>query len=97
MSTAHYGIMKFELKTENDHFYNQIYSVFVFLVSISIIIIMCNISLKLTTISRFHEINYFCKLLSVDKSSYNFKKLSKLTNQKSKQKIWDLCREMVRF
>ena len=88
--------MKFELKTENDHFYNQTYSLFIFLVSISIIIIMSNISLKLNTISRFHEINYFCKLLSVDKSSYNFKKLSKLSNQNSKQKILDICREILK-
>ena len=58
---------------------------------------MTNISFKLTTIKRFYEINYFCKLISVDKSSYNFKKLSKLTNQKNKQKILDLCREMVKF
>lgn len=58
---------------------------------------MSNISFKLTTIKRFYEINYLCKLISVDKSSYNFKKLSQLTNQKSKQKIWDLCREMVSF
>ena len=88
--------MKFELKTDNDHFYNQIYTGFIFLVSISIIIIMSNISLKLTAISRFHEINYFCKLLSVDKSSYNFKKLSKLSNQKSKQKILGICREILK-
>ncbi len=88
--------MKFELKTENDHFYDQIYYVFILFVSISFIIIMSNISLKLTTISRLHEINHFCKLLSVDKSSYNFKKLSKLLNQKSKQKIWDICREIVK-
>ena len=89
--------MKFEFKTENDHFLKQFYSVFIFFISISIIIIMTNISFKLTTIKRLYEINYFCKLISVDKSSYNFKKLSKLTNQKSKQKIWDLCREMVKF
>ena len=89
--------MKFEFKTENDHFFKQFYSVFNFFISISIIIIMTNISFKLTTIKRLYEINYFCKLISVDKSSYNFKKLSKLTNQKSKQKIWDLCREMVKF
>ena len=88
--------MKFELKTENDHFLNQIYSVFIFFISISIIIIMSNISFKLSIISRLHEINYFCKILSVDKSSYNFKKLSKLTNQKSKPKIWDLCRKIVK-
>ena len=89
--------MKFEFKTENDHFLKQLYSVSIFLISVSIIVIMTNISFKLTSIKRFYEINYFCKLLSVDKSSYNFKKLSKLSNQKNKQKIWDLCREMVRF
>ena len=88
--------MKFELKTENDHFYNQIFSLVIFFASISIIIIMSNITMKITTISRFHEINYFCKLLSVDKSSNNFKKLSKLSNQKSKQKIWDICREILK-
>ena len=88
--------MKFELKTENDHFFKQFYSVSILFISISIIIIMTNISFKLTTIKRFHEINYFCKLLSVDKSSYNFKKLSKLSNQKSKQKIWDICREILK-
>ena len=56
---------------------------------------MANISLKLSTIARFYEINYFCNLLSIDKSSFNFKKLSKLSNEQSKQKIWDLCREIV--
>ena len=89
--------MKFEFKTENDHFFKQFYSVFIFFITISIIIIMTNISFKLTTIKRLYEINYLCKLISLDKSAYNFKKLSKLTNQKSKQKIWDLCREMVKF
>ena len=88
--------MKFEFKTENDPFLKQFYSVSIFFISISIIVIMSNISFKLTSIKRFHEINYFCKLLSIDKSSFNFKKLSKLSNQQSKQKIWDLCREIVK-
>ncbi len=88
--------MKFEFKTENDNFFKQFYSVFIFFISFSIIIIMTNISFKLNTIKRFYEINYFCKLISLDKSSYNFKKLSKLTNQKSKQKIWDICREILK-
>ncbi len=88
--------MKFELNTENNHFINQIYSVFILFVSISIIIIMANISFKLANLSKFYEIDYFCKLLSVDKSSYNFKKLSKLSNQKSRQKILDLCRQIVK-
>ena len=88
--------MKLELKTENDNSFNKIYTIFFSLVIISIIIIITNISLKLSTISRIYEINYFCRLLSVDKSSYNFKKLSKLSNQKSKQKIWDICREILK-
>ena len=88
--------MKFELKTEKDHSFKQFYSVFNFFVSITIIVLMANISLKLSTITRFYQINYFCKLLSIDKSSFNFKKLSKLSNQQSKQKIWDLCREIVK-
>ena len=88
--------MKFELKTEKDNFLKKFYSVFIFFVSITIITILANISLKLSTIARFYEINYFCKLLSVDKSSFNFKKLSKLSNEQSKQKIWDLCREIVK-
>ena len=88
--------MKFELKTEKDNFLKQFYSVFIFFVSITIITILANISLKLSTIARFYEINYFCNLLSIDKSSFNFKKLSKLSNEQSKQKIWDLCREIVK-
>ncbi len=88
--------MKFELKTEKDNFLKQFYSVFIFFVSITIITILANISLKLTSIAKFYEINYFCKLLSIDKSSFNFKKLSKLSNEQSKQKIWDLCREIVK-
>ena len=87
--------MKFEFKTENDHFFKQFYSVFIFFISISIIIIISNISYILTTIKSLNEINYFCNLLSIDKSSFNFKKLSKLSNEQSKQKIWDLCREIV--
>ena len=88
--------MKFEFKTEKDHFLKQFYSVSIFFISISIIIIMSNISFKLTTIKRFYEINYYCKLLSIDKSSSNFKKLSKLSNEKSKQKILNICREMIK-
>ncbi len=88
--------MKFELKTENDHFLNQFYSVFIFFVSISTIIIMSNIALKLGPISKYFEVNYFCNLLTAEKSSYNFKKLSKLSGIKSKQKIWDICRQMAK-
>ena len=49
---------------------------------------MCiDISVKLGFISRHYRIDYNCRILSVDKSSFNFKKLSKISKLKSKQKF----------
>ncbi len=88
--------MKLEVKTQNDDFTKSSFSFFLSFVILSFIILFANLSIKLGTISRYYEINYLCKLLTIDKSSNNFKKLSKLTNQTSKQKIWDLCREIAK-
>ena len=88
--------MKFEVKTHNDDLSKPSFSVFLAFVLISSIVILSKISINLATISRHYEINYFCKLLVIERSSLNYKKLSKLTNQTSKQKIWDLCREIVK-
>ena len=88
--------MKFEVKTHNNDLSNYFFSVFIGFMIFSLIIIFLNISIKLGKISKFYEINYLCKLLAVEKSTFNFKKLSKLTNETNKQKIWDLCREIVK-
>ena len=88
--------MKFEVKTHNDDPSITSFSIFLSFVLLSFLIILSYISIKLGTISRYDEINYLCKLLTIEKSSINFKKLSKLTNQTSRQKIWDLCREIVK-
>ena len=88
--------MKLEVKTQNDDFLKSSISFFLTFVVILFIVILSNISIKLGTISRHYDINYLCKLLTIEKTSKNFKKLSKLTNQTSKQKIWDLCREMIK-
>ena len=96
MPSTHYRQMKLELKTENDYFSKEILSVFLIFISIFLIVIISNISLKLGVISRDYEINYLCRLLTVDKSSSIFRKLSKLSNQNSKQKVWDLCREIIK-
>ena len=88
--------MKFEVKTHNEDASKSFITVFSILGLISILIILSNISMKLEKISRHHEINYLCKFLIIEKSSFNFKKLSKLTNQKSKQKIWEICREFTK-
>ena len=88
--------MKFEVKTQDDAVSKSSFSFFLALILIALIIVLSNISIKLGSISKSYEINYLCKMLSIEKSSLNFKKLSNLTNQTSKQKIWDLCREIVK-
>ncbi len=88
--------MKFELKTENES-YSKSFSYLFFIVSVlALLIIFCDVALKLGIISRHYQINYNCRLLSVEKSTSNFKKLSTLSRLKSKQKIWELCRDVVK-
>ena len=88
--------MKFELKTENEKYSNSFSDVFRVFIVIAVLIIFCDIALKKGIISRHYQIDYNCRLLSVDKSKSNFEKLSRLTNLKSKQSIWDFCRELVK-
>ena len=84
--------MKFELKTENDD-YKKLFANFIKAIfSIALIIIFCDVALKLGLISRNYEIEYNCKILVLEKSTTNFKKLYKLSKIKSKQKIWEFCR-----
>ena len=87
--------MKFEFKTDNENYsksFSQFFGVVFFL---TLIIILCNVALKLGVISRNQRIEYNCRLLSVEKSKSHFKKLSRLSNLKSKQQIWEFCREVV--
>ena len=87
--------MKFELKTENDD-YKKLFSDFIKTIfSIALIIIFCDVALKLGLISRHYQIDYYCRHLSVNKSKSNFKKLSRLSNLKSKQRIWEFCKDFV--
>ena len=88
--------MKFEVKTQNDDLWKSSFSVLLSIALFSFIVVFSNISIKLGAISRHYEINYLCKLLTLEKSSFNFKKLSKLTNETTKKKMWDLCREIVK-
>ena len=88
--------MKFELKTENDNYSKSISQFFNIVFIVTLIIIICDVSLKLGIISRNHSIEYNCRLLFVEQSKPLFKKLSKLSNLKSKQQIWDFCREVIK-
>ena len=88
--------MKFELKTEKENYsksFSQFFSIVFFL---SLIIILCDVAFKLGIISRNHKIEYNCRLLSVEKSITHFKKLSRLSNLKSKQQIWEFCMKVIK-
>ena len=88
--------MKFELKTENEN-YSKSFSHLFFTVSIlALLIIFCDVALKLGIISKHYQINYNCRIIYVDKSKSSYKKLSKLVNIKSKQRIWEFCREVLK-
>ena len=86
--------MKFELKTENDNYSKSISQFFGICFFLTLIIILSDVALKLGIISRNHKIEYNCRLLSVEKSKLHFKKLSRLSNLKSKQQIWKFCSEV---
>ena len=87
--------MKFELKTENENYSKSISQFFGLVFLITLIIILCDVALKLGIISRNHKIENNCRLLVVEKSKTHFKKLSRLSNLKSKQQIWEFCRGVV--
>ena len=88
--------MKFEVKTKNDDLWKSSFYFVLAFALLLFIVFLSNISIKLGTIARHYELNYLCNLITINKSSMNFKKLSKLTNQSSKQKMWDLCREIIK-
>ena len=88
--------MKFEFKTENENYSKSFLNVISTFFKLSLIIILCDIALKLGVISRSYRFEYNCKILSVEKSKPIFKKLSNLSNLNSKQKIREFCREFVK-
>ena len=87
--------MKFELKTEKDNYSKSFLQFFSKVFFLTLIIILCDVALKLGIISRNHQIEYNCRILSVQKSKPHFKKLSRISNLKSKQQIWEFCREVI--
>ena len=88
--------MKFELKTEKENYSKSFLQFFGIVFIITLIIIFCDVALKVGIISRNHQIDYNCRLLSVKKSQLHFKKLSRLSNLKSKKQIWEFCSEVIK-
>jgi len=88
--------MKLELKTEKENYSKSFSQFFSIVFILTLIIILCDVALKLEIISRNYKIEHYCRLLSIEKSKTHFKKLSSLSNLKSKQQIWEFCREATK-
>ena len=88
--------MKFELRTVNENFSKSFSQVVGVVFILALIIPLCDIALKLGIISRHYQVDYNCRLLSVEKSKTNFHKLSRGSKLKSKQRIWEFCREVLK-
>ncbi len=84
--------MKFEIKTDQNRFSDKLSLSFAILIIIFFAFLFANISFNVNKLTRYYEINYLCRLIMVDKSQSNFKKISKLTRLR-KQNIWNFCRE----
>ena len=68
--------MKFELKTENEKYSNSFSNILKAVFTLALIIIFCDVALKLRIISRHYQIEYKCRNLSFEKSNSNFKATS---------------------
>ena len=88
--------MKVELKTGNEDYLKSFSNVFFTFSILAILIIFCDVAIKLGTISRYYQTDYSCKLLAIEKSKSNYKKLFKLSKLKSKQRILEFCKELVK-
>ena len=88
--------MRFEVKTDQRRFSEYFSEIFLVTVLLFFGVLFFNLVIGLQKISRYYETNYLCKLILVEKSSYNFKKLERIINQKNKQKIWDFCKLISR-
>ena len=88
--------MRFEVKTDKRSFSEYFSEIFLGIVLLFFGVLLFNLVISLQKISRYYETNYLCKLILVEKSSHNFKKLERIINQKNKQKIWDFCKLISR-
>ena len=88
--------MKLELKTENDDNLKSLSHFFRIVFFSALLIILCDLSLKFGMLSKHYQIEFNCKILTVKKSPSNIKKLSRLSNLKNKQRIFEFCREYVK-
>ena len=88
--------MKFELKTDIDNNSKSFSHFFRTAFFAALLIILFDLSLKFGIISKHYQIEFNCKILTIKKSPSTIKKLSRLSNLKNKQRIFEFCRDFVK-
>ena len=84
--------MRLEVKTDQRRFSNYFSEIVLVIMLLFFTFLFLDLVFSLRKISRYYQTNYLCKLILVEKSSNNFKKLGRIINQTNKQKIWDFCK-----
>ena len=84
--------MRLEVKTDQRRFSNYFSEIVLAIMLLFFTFLFLDLVFSLRKISRYYQTNYLCKLILVEKSSINFKKLGRIINQTNKQKIWDFCK-----
>ena len=88
--------MRLEVKTDQRRFPNYLSEMVLVIMLLFFSFLFLDLVFNLRKISRYYQTNYLCKLILVEKSSNNFKKLGRIINQTNKQKIWDFCKLISR-
>ena len=88
--------MKFEFKTDIDNNSKSLSQFFRTVFVFALLIILCDLSIKFGNISKHYQIEFNCKILTLRKSPSTLKKLSRLSNLKNKQRIYEFCRDFVK-
>ena len=88
--------MRFELKTDQKLIPEYFSWTIIFTALFFFILILGNLSFHIQKISKQYEINYLCKLLLIEKNTFDFDKLIRLTKETSKSKLWELCKEIAK-
>ncbi len=88
--------MRLEVKTDQRKFSEYFSRIFLVTMTLFFSLLFLNLEFSLRKISRHYHTNYLCKLIILEKSSNDFKKLGRIINQPNKQKIWDFCKLLIR-
>ena len=89
-------MMRFEVNTDQSRFSKYLSEIILVFTTLFFGLLFLDLVFSVRKISRYYQTNYLCKLVIVEKSADNFKRIGSIIKQKNKQKIWDFCKGISR-